>query len=282
MINVTSVGKPHIVLNAVVREAETMDMMVAAVTVLAGACAALAVAWIRQRNRAQRLERLLALREELDEAMSAETVNAMLTTWIALTGEEADEAATRFAQQRIEVLHSLALSNTAAAVDTLTGLWNRRMLDIEATRLSQQNELYSVAIADLDYFKVLNDTHGHDLGDVALVVFAQSLLASVGHRDVVCRMGGEEFIVVFPGVTQGHAAEAMQRVRAYLKAELRIRDLPEVTASFGISESTMAETFDTVVQLADQALLRAKRSGRDQIQTASRPGRYHEIVRNAA
>ena len=257
-------------------------MMLASLVLVVSISVVAVVAWARARRRALRLQQLLTLRDEFDHAHSPEAVDAILATWTVATGLVPDTTVTRFGEHRVKVLQSLALSNTAASVDTLTGLWNRRMLEVESQRLAHAGILYSVAIADLDFFKTLNDTHGHELGDAALVVFAQSLLASVGHRDVVCRLGGEEFIVVFPGVTQGHASEAMQRVRAHLKAELRARALPEVTASFGVAESTMANGFDDVVQLADQALLRAKRLGRDQIQAASRPGRYQEILRNVA
>ena len=92
-------------------------------------------------------------------------------------------------------------------------------------------------MADLDHFKGLNDTHGHETGDRALRVFAETLRESVRSEDLVCRYGGEEFTVLLPGVDLAEAVEIMERVRETLARTTRRGDVPSFTASFGVAES---------------------------------------------
>jgi diguanylate cyclase (GGDEF)-like protein len=120
-------------------------------------------------------------------------------------------------------------------------------------------------MADLDHFKTLNDTHGHEAGDRALRVFAQTLRAHLRANDLACRYGGEEFLVILPETDTFDAIEIIERVRDALRAAAEHGGVPSVTASFGIAHSDDADDFDDLLRRADQALFGAKRGGRDLI-----------------
>jgi len=136
--------------------------------------------------------------------------------------------------------------------------------------LVQQGERLAVVIADLDHFKVLNDTHGHDAGDRALRMFARVLRRSVREADLVCRYGGEEFIVVCPGSDKESASLVFDRVRMELEATLGDGRTPSFTVSAGVADSGDADDFADMVSLADVALMQAKDDGRNRTQLTLR------------
>ncbi len=166
---------------------------------------------------------------------------------------------------RIGVLRAMSRTLLQASTDALTGLLNRRALEEEVRRLHEEAAPYAVAIADLDEFKLLNDTHGHETGDRALRLFAQTLRNAVRDVDAVCRYGGEEFVVVFPHCSLVEAAAIVHRVRESLMQALSTGEVPTFTASFGLADSTLAIGFDEIVRLSDAALYRAKQAGRDRL-----------------
>jgi diguanylate cyclase (GGDEF)-like protein len=147
--------------------------------------------------------------------------------------------------------------------DGLTGLMNRRSFENRARILRSNGTDYAFVMADLDHFKGLNDTHGHETGDRALRVFAETLRESVRAEDLVCRYGGEEFTVLLPGVDLAEAVEIMDRVRESLARTTRRGDVPSFTASYGVAESTVASDFEDLLLRADRALFAAKDAGRD-------------------
>ena len=97
---------------------------------------------------------------------------------------------------------------------------------------------------DLDHFKELNDSLGHETGDRALRFFAHTLREAVRSQDLVCRYGGEEFAVVFPGATASEAALILERVRDALRASHQLAGMPPVPASFGVVEALDDEPVD--------------------------------------
>jgi diguanylate cyclase (GGDEF)-like protein len=117
-------------------------------------------------------------------------------------------------------------------------------------------------MADLDHFKQLNDTHGHEAGDRALRAFAHLTSQLLREQDVIARWGGEEFVLVLPDVDRHQAATVLERLRARL-AESNHGSHPAFTASFGVTDSTRADTLEELLQLADAALYRSKSEGRD-------------------
>ncbi len=169
----------------------------------------------------------------------------------------------RRAGERIGMLRAFAETESQARTDPLTGLLNRRSLENSTRRMVTDGQRYCVAYGDLDHFKKLNDTHGHDVGDRALRTFATALRDSIRPNDLACRYGGEEFVLVLPECEIDEAVAVVQRVRAGLADALLGGRLPPFTVSFGVATSAQAESFERVVGLADEALMRAKASGRD-------------------
>lgn len=158
-------------------------------------------------------------------------------------------------------------------IDPLTGVGNRRFLqqrlDCELGRARRYEEPSCLAIADLDDFKQVNDTYGHEVGDRVLQIFAQTLRENVREVDVVARYGGEEFVLLFPRTGCGEARQVAERVRAALEAT-RIEPLEQpVTVSFGLAACAGAQEADKALVRADQALYRAKRAGKNRIALAT-------------
>jgi diguanylate cyclase (GGDEF)-like protein len=173
------------------------------------------------------------------------------------------EITTRQASERIAMIRAFAKSETQARTDPLTGLWNRRSLENRVRELARDETPYAVAYGDLDHFKVLNDTHGHEAGDQALRLFARVLRDSVRPDDITARYGGEEFVIVLPDCASETATKVLERLREQLAITLTNGRVPAFTVSFGVASSADADTFDEVVAIADHALLTAKTDGRN-------------------
>ncbi len=175
------------------------------------------------------------------------------------------------AGERLGLLRLLAETTQQARHDHLTGLLNRRSLESAVARMEGDGEHYVVAYGDVDRFKALNDSYGHDTGDRALRLLSRVLRDSVRPMDLVARYGGEEFLVVLPRCSTTEAAEVIERVRSALQRELEGSMVPSFTISFGLASDEGGATFDSVVGRADQALLAAKEAGRDRILVAGGP-----------
>jgi diguanylate cyclase (GGDEF)-like protein len=173
------------------------------------------------------------------------------------------ELVARKAGDRIGALRILARTESQAQLDPLTGLANRRNLERRLHEVLGDGSPYVVAFIDLDHFKALNDRFGHETGDRALRVFTETLRESVRAEDLTCRYGGEEFVVLLPGIQTHEAIEVMERVREELARATSRGDVPTFTASFGIAHMSDADDFDDLLERADRALFAAKDAGRD-------------------
>ncbi len=169
------------------------------------------------------------------------------------------------AGERIGYIQAFHRTETEAATDPLTGLLNRRSLKEQMRSLLAEGTPFAVAYGDLDRFKQLNDTHGHDVGDRALSLFARVLRDSLKKSDLCARWGGEEFVVVFPGAHAAEAKRALDRVRESLSGAVAGASVPAYTVSFGVADSREGGGLDDLLAVADHALLAAKRGGRDQV-----------------
>jgi two-component system cell cycle response regulator len=169
---------------------------------------------------------------------------------------------------------NVQLSIEMAITDALTGLFNRRYMENHLATLIEQassrGKPLSVLVLDIDYFKSINDTHGHDGGDDVLREFAQRVKRSIRGIDLACRCGGEEFIIVMPETDMVVAAMVAERLRRRIAAEPfavnRGQGSVAVTLSIGIA--ALAGKDDTgadLVKRADRALYRAKRDGRNRV-----------------
>jgi diguanylate cyclase (GGDEF)-like protein len=161
---------------------------------------------------------------------------------------------------------------TAALIDPLTGLANRRAFlheaDAVAQRRAKGSEPLSVLLADLDRFKTVNDEFGHAIGDRVLQVFADTIRRTLRAHDVSGRLGGEEFAFMLPGASAQDAAQAAERIRLrFADAALTIgAHAVASTVSIGVASTSapMANVAD-LLALADRALYRAKAEGRDRV-----------------
>jgi two-component system, cell cycle response regulator len=168
---------------------------------------------------------------------------------------------------------SIEQSVEAAIIDGLTGLYNRRYMESHLNTLVQTSRAsgrpLSILVADIDFFKRINDSYGHDAGDVVLREFASRFRRNTRGIDMACRMGGEEFVIIMPDTVIARAFQVGERLRACIAAEpfqanseTRLR----VTASVGLA--TMENRDDTAEALfkrADLALYAAKRDGRNRV-----------------
>jgi len=171
----------------------------------------------------------------------------------------------KLAGARIGLLRVMAETQLQASTDTLTGLLNRRSFSEQVSSVPPHLRPLTVAMADLDQFKALNDTYGHETGDRALRLFSRVLRDTLRAGDVVGRYGGEEFAIAFPECSTADAARALNAVRSQLDAAITVAGLPSFTASFGVTDSEPGEELAAALRRADDALLVAKRSGRDQV-----------------
>ena len=159
----------------------------------------------------------------------------------------------------------MAETQLQASTDTLTGLLNRRSFSEQVAAIPAHLYPVAMAMADLDHFKVLNDTYGHETGDRALRLFARVLRDSLRTSDVASRYGGEEFAIAFPDCSAVDATRALNTVRAQLDAAITVGGLPKFTVSFGVTECEPGEELATILRRADDALLQAKHEGRDRV-----------------
>src|SRR6201995_496637 len=174
--------------------------------------------------------------------------------------------------------HNVQLSLEMAITDQLTGLHNRRYMARHLGNLVAQStrsgKPLSFLILDIDYFKSVNDQHGHDIGDEVLKEFANRISANVRGIDLACRYGGEEFVVVMPDTDMGLAYSIAERLRKSVETTpIVISRAPgklNITISIGIAATQgPADSAEALLHRADQALYSAKRNGRNRVVTAA-------------
>jgi diguanylate cyclase (GGDEF)-like protein len=185
-----------------------------------------------------------------------------LRIWV---GHRRDLAEESTARRSLEV--DLELSRLDAGTDELTGLCNRRTGLRLLDELDRSNAAFSVLVIDVDHFKRINDTFGHDGGDVVLRDVASVLSRLVRGDDVVCRWGGEEFVAVVPTAEADPGIAMAERLRAAVRTEVSAGDGP-VTVSIGVAHRRAGVSAMTAMKQADGALYEAKRAGRDRVVAA--------------
>ena len=158
--------------------------------------------------------------------------------------------------------------------DQLTGALNRRGLDEaferEATRADRSQTPLCIALIDIDDFKRLNDTLGHQAGDQALIHLSNVIKDALRPSDSVARYGGEEFIVVLPGISIEEAAATVERLQRELtkKFFLHENDRVLVTFSAGVAQREPEESQEDVIGRADKAMYKAKKAGKNRVVVA--------------
>lgn len=188
----------------------------------------------------------------------------MLEPTLRLSGEIAR------AYEQIRQQTALLMAFTDIRTDALTGLQNRRALDEALTTWfamkARHRREFSLAIFDIDYFKSMNDQHGHLYGDRVLQTVAQTIAASTRDSDFVARFGGEEFVVLMPETDLSGAFEVAERIRDRIESEL------PVTISGGVAVARANDTPQTLLGRADAALYEAKVAGRNTVRANTPDG----------
>jgi diguanylate cyclase len=157
------------------------------------------------------------------------------------------------------------------SIDPLTGAFNRRSFETIIQKLLEISQItntsITLAIADLDYFKKINDTFGHLAGDEALKHFVNIIKRNLRKSDYVFRIGGEEFLILLPNTELKDAVEIVERIRKDLEENPLHYDGKEIkiTASFGLAEVDKEKYINEIIKKADEKLYKAKESGRNKV-----------------
>jgi diguanylate cyclase (GGDEF)-like protein len=189
----------------------------------------------------------------------------MLSRRIRKSDEERIRSQTRLRQQAVQ----LQTISQQAYLDPLTGVFNRRYLD-EALQLNFERADGSVGILilDIDYFKKVNDTYGHAAGDLVLRETAQLMRKSVRARDLVCRYGGEEFVILLPDIDAKNLRRTAEKIRTRFEKLIFHFEAQEIRATISIGAALYPEHGndpEALLQLADQALYASKHNGRNRV-----------------
>jgi polar amino acid transport system substrate-binding protein len=155
-----------------------------------------------------------------------------------------------------------------AITDQLTSLYNRRktdeLLQNEINRSERFNNPFGIAIMDIDYFKKINDTYGHQIGDKVLVEIANILKQYNRKTDFIGRYGGEEFVIICPESEQTGVVKLMETIHKHIEKH-NFEHIGKKTVSFGITMYTLGDTIESIIKRADNALYQAKNDGRNKV-----------------
>ncbi|MDT8451666.1 MAG: GGDEF domain-containing protein [Gammaproteobacteria bacterium] len=167
-------------------------------------------------------------------------------------------------QRLVEELEKLSIT------DPLTSIYNRRkfneLLATEIERSKRYQNSLSIIMCDIDHFKKINDTFGHDVGDRVIRKFSKQIHENIREIDMFARWGGEEFMILMPNVSVENAHSVAEKLRTVIeKTEIETAD--NFTASFGVADLLLDDTAETFIKRADQALYKAKRSGRNRVES---------------
>ncbi len=188
---------------------------------------------------------------------------------IAVDISELKETQNRLAEAHAELVLKTKELEILSATDRLTGVYNRLKLDeslgAELERSNRYGNALSIILLDIDHFKAVNDTYGHQAGDKVLCRLAALFKERVRRTDILGRWGGEEFMILCPETDIASAGALAEQLR------LAIEDAPfpvggKVTVSFGVARHKGGDTVGSVISRADEALYRAKQKGRNRVE----------------
>ncbi|MBR3040494.1 MAG: GGDEF domain-containing protein [Lachnospiraceae bacterium] len=176
------------------------------------------------------------------------------------------------AQKTTTLSHKNVALNAEATKDPLTGLYNRRFmnqkLEEKMVALQEEGRIFGLIICDIDNFKKVNDTFGHESGDDVLVNCARVLMSSLRENDVVCRWGGEEFLIAIEG-NKRITHDVAERIRVMIEDMVVVSHgySIKITMTFGVCESIPGLSIDKLVEIADERLYHGKQNGKNQVVT---------------
>ncbi|PTU72931.1 GGDEF domain-containing protein [Pseudomonas mangrovi] len=222
--------------------------------------------WWMARRIARPLEQLAASAQHWESNSAAEQIGA-IRGWYS----EAEQLK-RSVLNGLALLHMrLGRLNLENVTDALTGLFNRRGMQAAMDGWLMQGAPFSLVLIDIDYFKRVNDQHGHDVGDQVLEFVAQKMRECSRGSDLLCRAGGEEFVILLPGAELDAAVQLAERLRQAVAASISPTG-SGLTLSAGVAHwNPGAETTKSLLKRADEALYRAKGEGRNRVLCAEPP-----------
>lgn len=171
---------------------------------------------------------------------------------------------------RMAVLRSASSNARADAIDRLTGLPDRGAMQERVIRLLEERQSFTVAVADIDAFGVLNDRHGREVGDRALQTAARVSRRAIRPDDIVGRIGGDELLFIFPRTSPDDATRALERLREELVLAQSMGDDPNFTLSMGVISSNAGGTIEEILHRAAGALNHAREQGGNRVVVAQR------------
>ena len=184
-------------------------------------------------------------------------------------------AANRILELQSQLLAAQENLREKATHDPLTGLWNRgatlEALERDLARARREKAPVGVLLGDLDHFKRVNDTYGHDVGDLTLCQAAKRMLSAIRIYDTLGRYGGEEFLIVAPGCSTANATAMAERIRRCMAAEPILADQRPLTLTISVGVAAGENgglDSASLIQAADQAMYRAKKAGRNRVELA--------------
>lgn len=223
--------------------------------------------WLISRWISQPLWQLARSAEYLDEP-DAHTQISNIAVWYF----EASQLKRAMQRGLVGLTKKMGQLNLENITDPLTGLMNRRGMEALLEELQQAGQPFSLLMADIDHFKKVNDEFGHVAGDQVLQFFAQHMQDISRPNDVVCRVGGEEFMIILPNTELSVAHKVAERIRERIAADICPSVGVPVTLSLGVAHWPCAtQSVEQVIHNADQALYAAKQAGRNQVQSTQVP-----------
>ena len=167
-------------------------------------------------------------------------------------------------QRLVEELENISIT------DPLTSIYNRRkfneLLAMEIERSKRYQNTLSIIMCDIDHFKKINDTFGHDVGDKAIRKFSKQIRENIREIDMLARWGGEEFMILMPNVSVENAHSIAEKLRMIIE-KTAIETAGSFTASFGVTDLMLDDTAETFIKRVDQALYKAKHGGRNKVES---------------
>ncbi|MEB8712691.1 MULTISPECIES: GGDEF domain-containing protein [Bacillus cereus group] len=155
-----------------------------------------------------------------------------------------------------------------AMIDSLTEIYNRlkfqQILEVEWEKVIRNDEKIAIILFDIDNFKTVNDTYGHDFGDLALIQLAELMKSKVEQQHVFARWGGEEFIILVTNTVEKEAFQVAESLRFFIETK-QFTGISKLTASFGVALYEQGTTREELMQRADIALYEAKKNGKNQV-----------------
>ncbi len=225
-------------------------------------------------------QKLKSYSKDVGTAQKIEDVKSLLTTMVRdtheaeLTNVKIQKKLRNSSVELKKINLDLSEARNEARTDKLTGLYNRRMFDELLKHyidlMENEKKDCSIIMLDIDFFKRFNDSYGHPVGDKLLKAVSQEVMEKVSSKGLICRYGGEEFIVICPDIVIDKALEVAECIRYGIRDEVEftVKSNPvSVTVSLGVSQIRPGDSKTSLIERVDAAMYRAKNSGRDNTKT---------------